>query len=202
MSNPFSTRFIRPGAVPFIFPSGVTVEMLVQRLEQQNWRGAIVGPHGSGKSTLLETLIPAIEQVGRRVLKIVLHDGQRRLPTDFSLPVSGGPPYVVIVDGYEQLGWWARRKLNSICQRSDSGLLVTLHSSPARYGLRELYLVQPKFEMFQQVVERLLKSADTSICPDDLTTAYEAHQHNMREALFELYDLIEKKSRKGKIEKE
>src|SRR5262245_8000246 len=129
MSNPFSTRFVRPGAVSFIFPAGVTVDSLVERLKQQNWRGAIVGPPGSGKSTLLETLIPAIEQAGRIVRKVGLHDDQRRLPDDFVWPDSSQPLGVIVVDGFEQLGWWARRKLEVAHRRCSWGLLVTLHES-------------------------------------------------------------------------
>jgi hypothetical protein len=191
MSNPFSTRFVRPGAIPYVFSEGVTVDSLVQQLKGNNWRGAIVGPHGSGKSTLLETLIPAIEQAGRSVRKIALHDGERRLPADFGFSGSSQPPGVIVVDGYEQLGWWGRRKLNVALQRSGWGLLATVHSSPANSGLPELYRVEPNLEVFQLVVERLLASPHKSIRTDDITAAYQAHPQNLREALFSLYDLIE-----------
>ena len=78
--NPFATRHVRPGAIPYCFPAGVDARQLVERLAAAGWRGQIVGPHGSGKSTLLATLLRTIEQGGRRPLLIALHDGQRRLP--------------------------------------------------------------------------------------------------------------------------
>jgi energy-coupling factor transporter ATP-binding protein EcfA2 len=193
MSNPFSTRFVRPGAIPFIFPPGISVESLVKLLRQHQWRGAIVGPHGSGKSTLLETLIPAIEQAGRVVQKVNLHDGQRRLPADFEWPNSKQPVGVVVIDGYEQLGWWARRQLNWACRRDGWGLLVTVHSSAANFGLPELHRVQPSLETFQQVVHCLLASTGTSIRPDEVVAAYQPHPQNLREALFALYDLVEQR---------
>jgi len=65
-SNPFSTRFIRPGAVEFLFPAGQTAETLVETLRQHAWQGQIIGPHGSGKSTLLAALVPALEAAGRK----------------------------------------------------------------------------------------------------------------------------------------
>jgi hypothetical protein len=191
MSNPFSTRFVRPGSVPFIFPQGITAEALVDRLRQHDWRGAVVGPHGSGKSTLLEALVPAIEQAGRVVRRVSLHDGEGRLPADFVWPDPSEPAGVVIVDGYEQLGWWARRKLNAALRRTGWGLLATVHSLPARFGLPEIYRLQPTLEVFQRVVDHLLASQHASIRPDDVTTAFHAHPHNLREALFALYDLVE-----------
>jgi hypothetical protein len=191
MSNPFSTRFVRPGSVPFIFPQGVTADSLVERLKQHDWRGAIVGPHGSGKSTLLEAIAPAIEQAGRQVRRVSLHDGERRLPADFFWPASSERAGVVVVDGYEQLGWWARRKLNATVRRNGWGLLATVHSLPARFGLPELYRVQPTVEVFRQLVQQLLATQRTSIRPEDVTTVFHAHPHNLREGLFALYDLVE-----------
>src|SRR5205814_1339909 len=82
-TNPFSTRWIRPGAVPFLFSAGVSAEGLVEQLRLNNWRGVIVGPHGSGKSTLLATLMPTIEQTGLLVRRISLHNGQKTLPDNF-----------------------------------------------------------------------------------------------------------------------
>jgi hypothetical protein len=190
MSNPFSTRFVRPGSIPFIFPPGVDAKLLAERLKQLGWRAAIVGPHGSGKSTLLETLIPAIEEAGRSVRKVVLHEGQRGLPADFVWPDSSQPPGVVVIDGYEQLSWWSRRRLNAAIRSNGWGLLVTVHS-PSRSGLPELFEVQPTFDVFQQVVKHLLASQEFSISPEDVTAAFDGHPHDLREALFALYDLIE-----------
>ena len=46
--NPFSSRHVRPGATSYRFPPGESVEAILARLEEQQWRGEIVGPHGSG----------------------------------------------------------------------------------------------------------------------------------------------------------
>jgi hypothetical protein len=193
MSNPFSTRFVRPGAIGYIFPAGVTAASLVERLRQRGWRGAIVGPHGCGKSTLLAALKPAIEQAGRVVQVVALHDGQRRMPADFAWPDRSQLLGIVVVDGYEQLGWWARWRLRRACRRSGWGLLVTVHASRAHRGLPEIYRVQPSREVFREVVQQLLASQTASISQDDIDTAYAAHPDNPREALFALYDLIEER---------
>lgn len=58
-SNPFSTRFIRPGATTYRFPIGVSAASLAEEfLAQHQGRAAIVGPHGSGKTSLLYALAP------------------------------------------------------------------------------------------------------------------------------------------------
>src|ERR1043166_2761834 len=124
--NPFSTRFTRPGAIAYRFPDGTGAAQLVDKLASFNWLGQVVGPHGSGKSTLLVALVAEIERRGRRVALFVLHDGQRRLPEEFqTLPSDSG--LMVVIDGYEQLGWWSRWRLLRVVRRRGWGLLVTTH---------------------------------------------------------------------------
>src|SRR5579859_6457327 len=78
-SNPFSTRCVRPGAIPFRFPPGESAATMVDRLERQGWWGQIVGPHGSGKSTLLAALLPELRR-RRALVTTSLHEDRRRLP--------------------------------------------------------------------------------------------------------------------------
>jgi hypothetical protein len=186
-SNPFATRFVRPGAMPFLFPPAIDAAGLVARLRELDWRGAIVGPHGSGKSTLLETLRPELLRAGRRVVHFALHDGQRSLPP----APSGSQPWdcetIAIVDGYEQLGAWNRRRLERRCRRAGCGLLVTSHR-PTR--LPELYRTAVNCELLERIVERLVTDAGPLISADDVRRAFSVHGQNAREALFALYDLV------------
>src|SRR5262249_23632578 len=79
--NPFATRRVRPGAIPFLFPTGESVGQLLDRLRAAGWWGQVVGPHGSGKSTLVAALLPELCQAGREPLLLVHHRGEReRLP--------------------------------------------------------------------------------------------------------------------------
>lgn len=59
-SNPFATRFVAPGKVPWISASESELPTLAARFQELHRRAAIVGPHGSGKSTLLEYLVPCV----------------------------------------------------------------------------------------------------------------------------------------------
>src|SRR5205809_770947 len=75
-SNPFATRFIRPGAIPFLFLDGNSAAAIVERLKANNWRGQIMGEHGSGKSTLVATLVPVLKAAGREVVAIKIAPGE------------------------------------------------------------------------------------------------------------------------------
>jgi hypothetical protein len=187
-SNPFSTRAVRPGAIPFVFAAGESAGWLVDRLRTSGWWGQIVGSHGSGKSTLLASLIPALEAAGRGVHLVTLHDGQRRLPTGLDALERGNPSLQLVIDGYEQLSRWSRWKIKRFCRRQKCGLLVTSH---ADVGLPELFVVQPRLETARRIAEHLLPPGSQSIGPDDVARSFERHGGDLRETLFDLYDLYE-----------
>jgi energy-coupling factor transporter ATP-binding protein EcfA2 len=183
-SNPLATRFTRPGAIEFLFAAGESSTSLVQKLREQNWWGQIVGPHGSGKSTLLAALEPAIAEAGRTMERRSLAGGQRQLEPRPQLNAKS----VLIVDGYEQLSWWQRRKVKAACRRAGAGLVVTAHSD---VGLPPLFQTQPTLELAQQLVRRLLPQGDATLSDADVTAAFARHPDNLRETLFTLYDLYQ-----------
>lgn len=190
--NPFSTRHVRPGAIEFIFSGDASPAALVARLRENGWRGEIVGPHGSGKSTLLATLVPKLEQAGRRIIQFALHAGERRLPVSSADTRTWDRDTQVVIDGYEQLGWWRRRWINLKCQASGSGLLVTAHES---VGLPTLHQTAISPDVMQTVVARLLPPGVPIVSPEDVAQAFQQHGPNLREALFALYDLYEQRRR-------
>jgi hypothetical protein len=187
--NPFCTRRVRPGAIPFLFPAGEDAGQLVERLNENGWSGAIIGPHGTGKSALLATLIPAIERAGRHVVLVELHDGQRRLPLDLNRDARLRPPLVMIVDGYEQLGRWRRSLLKRHCRYHGWGLLVTAHAS---VGLPEIYRTAATVELAEKIVRGLTNDQSPFTTPE-LTDCLARHDGDMREMLFDLYDVYERR---------
>ena len=186
--NPFSSRWIRPGAIPFFFPAGHSAETLLERLRQNGWRGQIVGPHGSGKSTLLATLLPRVEQTGRRVQLVVLHDRQRRLPIDLGGNGEPTAPTLLVVDGYEQLSSLSRLRVRRACRRRGSGLLVTAHTP---VGLPDLFRTTANLDAARQIVQHLLADRQPAVDDEDLRRRLEQQRGNLRELLFDLYDLYE-----------
>ena len=193
-SNPFATRFTRPDAMPFLFPEGVDADTLLARLRHFNWRAAIVGPHGVGKSTLLYTLIPMIEQAGREVRYVALHDGERRLPPEVFRHCSHDRPVQLVVDGYEQLAPWRRWALRSWTVWHRVGLLVTAHRGEGRWpGLPILWRMEPDCVTAQRVVDYLQRDTDALIRPDDIDAALSRSQGDLREALMRLFDVHERR---------
>jgi hypothetical protein len=189
-SNPFSTRWIRPGAIPYEFPPGCSAIELTERLAQLGWRAAICGPHGSGKSTLLAALVPELRRRGRRPLTFALHDGQRKLPAELIAAFPCHAATIVLVDGYEQLSRWSRWRLDWLCRRSGCGLLVTAHDA-TRFA--ELFRTTTDMELAQRIVEHLLGDGDETITPEEVERAFAANDGNLRETLFALYDLFEQR---------
>ena len=186
--NPFCTRRIRPGAIPFLFPAGQNAETLVERLRQNGWWGEIIGGHGSGKSALLATLIPSIERAGRHPTLVELHDGQRRLPSDIDRECQPDPSMVLIVDGYEQLSCWRRWLSKRLCHRRGWGLLVTGHAS---VGLPPLHQTAATPELAEKIVGKLMAGRAAPLAASELAECLARHHGNLRETLFELYDLYE-----------
>lgn len=186
--NPFSAICLRPGAIAFQFPPGRSAASLIERLETLGWRGQIVGPHGSGKSALVAVLIEALERSGRPVVLVELHDGQGRLPADLVRTLESKSGTVLIVDGYEQLGFWSRRRLRRLCRRRKMALVVTAHASA---GFPDLFRTAPGLPLACRIVEERLRDRSIEVTPDEIRQRYERHRGDLRELLFDLYDLYE-----------
>ncbi len=190
--NPFAAARVRPGATEFLFPSGQPARQLVDRLQSNCWRGQIIGPHGSGKSALLATLLASLEAAGRHPVLVELHDGQRRLPIDLKKAFQEKRGGVLIVDGYEQLGFLSRIRAKRFCQRHGLGLLVTAHRP---VGLPDLFHTRADLPMVEALVNQLLVGYPAHVTAEDVAGEFASHHGDIRETLFALYDLHETRSR-------
>jgi hypothetical protein len=202
-TNPFATRFVRPGAIPFQFGADIDPQTLVEQLAAANWRGAIVGPHGSGKSTLLATLIPRIEHVGRRVKHITLCSGGTISSNGRATSLAETlrelePGHLLIVDGWEQLNWWNRYRTRGLTARRNCGLLVSAHDPALVKPLPLLFQTSPSLGTMQLLVEQFLQSDSKFVSPlvsqSDISAAFSQHHGNIRDAFFALYDLFERRT--------
>jgi hypothetical protein len=189
-SNPFATRFTRPGAIPYLFPAGASTETLVDRLQIHAWQGEIVGPHGAGKSTLLATLREALTAAGRSNVQVTLHQGESSLPSALDDWAHWTSSTQVIVDGYEQLSWWSRRQLAHRVRDRQAGLLVTSHRP---MGLPTILAITPECDTALQVVRQLVPD-ERGVTQADIEAAFNASGGNIREMLFLLYDLYQRRT--------
>ena len=191
MPNPFATRFTRPGAVGYLFPPGQSAVGTLDLLRNNNWWGEVIGPHGSGKSSLLAELLPLLEATGRRVALYSLHQGDRTLPIAKADVAAWNEETQVVVDGYEQLSWWSKRRLQSQVKSRQAGLLVTAHQP---MGLPSLFATQPTLALARQIVAEVQKiDPDKTLTDADVAAAFAAHGANLREMLFSLYDVYQRR---------
>ena len=192
-SNPFSTRWIRPGAIDYRFSDGQDAQQLVTRLARWGWQGQIVGVHGSGKSSLVRALFGPIEAAGRRIDLVTLTQNERWWMPSRDRVRSWNERTLVIVDGYEQLGMWSRWRLRAVCRRRGSGLLVTSHQD---VGFSEVASTKVSLAMAQAIVSDLQRAGPVLVQPDDVLELFAAQNGNFRETLFGLYDLYEMRRRR------
>ncbi|HEY4310406.1 MAG TPA: hypothetical protein VGN12_13220 [Pirellulales bacterium] len=191
-TNPFASRYIRPGALPYHFQQGEDAATLIARLQALGWWGQITGPHGTGKSTLVAALLPKIERACRRPLLITLHDGERSLVAHRRRLARCDAVTLLVIDGYEQLSPWNRFWLRRACRQRKCGLLVTAHKP---VGLPTLTKTAVDAALARNVLYELHPAA-TAEHEAVLSRSLLAHSSNLREALFDLYDLEELRRRR------
>jgi len=97
----------------------------------------------------------------------------------------------LVIDGYEQLSWWSRRRMKSLCRRCRAGLIVTAHTD---VGLPTIYRTEPSVQLAGAVVAQLLGDGKSLVTASDIAAAYDATGGNMRETLFRLYDVYHEKA--------
>lgn len=192
-SNPFATKFIRAGKLPFQFADDQTTDRLHQRLQNAGWFGQIVGPHGSGKTTLLRSLDPYWSAWGRRPLLCELRD-RKRMNTWKKITSQASAGDVIVVDGYEQLGTFAKCSLLLRCRLQGCGLLATTHQKCPL--LHVVYQTQTSLRLARDLVERLLPAELPSL-ELSIPQHFGDHAGNMRETFLSLYDEYAKRQSKS-----
>ncbi|MBB3204621.1 energy-coupling factor transporter ATP-binding protein EcfA2 [Rhodopirellula rubra] len=188
-SNPFASRFVRPGAFAFRFDHVSStheegsredfVRSLVDRLREERC-GVIVGDHGTGKSTLLRELAETLERempggqwvqltgpdpASTRNERIVrgLGDLWNNIRTVGRLQRSVPRGGVLVIDGGEQIPafwrWWIAHR----AKRRDHFCLLTSHSDVA--GFATLYRTHLSPDLIGDLVRELLSGTDAALQP-------------------------------------
>jgi hypothetical protein len=101
------------------------------------------------------------------------------------------PAALLVIDGFEQLGWLARRRTIRGVRTRRAGLLVTCHRPTGL--LPCLVTMHPEWETLWQLVCRLQAGTTARIEQDDVTGSFVRHAGNFHEILCELYLLHERR---------
>lgn len=191
-TNPFATRFTRPGMLPPLGLHGEPIDaaLLLARLP----RGrvvAIVGPHGHGKSTLLAALTKAAaatDPTGTAVRVRSPLDSWRPLVAVLTSRRGG----FVACDGWERALPGTAALVRLVAAARGLRVVVTAHG-PA--GLPVLARCETSPGLLADVVARLPDHGGL-ITGGDIDEACRRHAGNLREALYDLYDRFERRARR------
>lgn len=177
-SNPFCSRFLRPGSIPFCFRGTESISQLADRIRapqapsaprgkratrgkkaQAALRLSIVGPHGSGKSTLLHQLYQELR--GNRQSNcqsdsglIVLHSTSNKLAALRSILRRIHRDQWCLIDGYEQIPRWAQFLIIARAKPRRVALCVTAHRLP--WMFQTLWETRVDAHVESHVIECLL----------------------------------------------
>jgi hypothetical protein len=124
--NPFTSDRIENLA--FRFPGTQTWDTLLARLEANQFRGSIVGPHGSGKSTVMEQLVPRLEERGFVPHLMILNAESKAANKDAVLAEVRRlrAPDFLLLDGAEQMSTRQWLPLRAVVDQL-AGCVVSVH---------------------------------------------------------------------------
>jgi len=171
-------------SLDFRFPDGDDWDQFLSRLQQANFRSAVVGPHGSGKTTLLTQLQYRLSSLGHEVSMLRLNTETRSEAKPMirqwlcDLPSST----ILMLDGAEQLSWW-RWHLFCLRVQNFAGLIITTHR-PGR--LPTALKTATSDELFTELVHELDEAHEYD--PQVLHALLSRHDGNIRDCLRTLYD--------------
>jgi len=180
--NPFATA--RVHRIRYRF-DGLTWDQFLESLAQRGYRGAIVGPEGAGKSTLLEDLRPKLMERGLEPVWLRLTQEAPRFSRGVlrELAAKLSSRNVVLLDGAEQMSWWAWASFRWRVRRA-GGFIITAH----RAGLLPTLLTcRTNAGLLSEIIGRLL-SENQAMSREEIERLFLRHGGNIREALRELYD--------------
>lgn len=195
--NPFSTRFVQPGAIPWL-ATDTSIDSLLFRLYDVGNRAIICGPHGSGKSTILSHLASVAQRKGLKVHCLRIRSWIDAIRVMRVFATINPKQSLVSVDSWERLGFFGW----FLCQFADfRGLcvVVTVHKRPWWNNWPVLLHMKADGKTFRLLVDELMTkyagSKTIEFSGAMLRDVFQRHSGNLREGFFELYDHYERQSR-------
>ncbi|TWU34201.1 AAA family ATPase [Novipirellula artificiosorum] len=207
-SNPFATRFVRPGAIAYQFFNGSDRDEALLQLAEQiaNYRFSLIqGPHGTGKSTLIRSLAPLLNRRFGQVREVQLHSlspwqrdstRYRHASTNRALVFSElkhlGRSDLLVIDGVEQLAWYDVLRVRWYAQAKAVHVLATSHRPIQGFqSLRNTTLSPDQMEALTDQRLSGLSDQVKKTIRNHLATRTSTTAANLRECWFECYDILE-----------
>ena len=184
--NPFSTRFVQPGAIPWL-ATDISLRAVLFRLYDVDNRAIICGPHGSGKSTILSHLASVAQREGLKVHCLRIRSWIDAIRVMRVFATINPKQSLVSVDSWELLGFlgWF------LCQFADfRGLcvVVTVHERPWWNNWPVLLNTKADDKTFRLLVHELMtkyaESKTIEFSGAMLRDVFQRHSCNLREGFF------------------
>jgi hypothetical protein len=190
-TNPFATRFTRPGRVVPLDADGrpLDLDALLARLRALGGRAAIEGPHGSGKTSLLTALAAHLDARGGATRLIRVRGGAEAGGLLRAIARAAAGAFVG-VDGWERLPWPVATAARWLAAQRSCGLVVTAHRAT---GLPVLHRCHTSSLVLARIVAQLPDHRG-AIDDGDVADAFARHAGDLREALYDLYDRFERRA--------
>lgn len=175
--NPFRSSIL--DSLPFIFNKG-NMNTIINTLEHNNWKGAIVGPKGTGKTTLLEQIGETLTARGFKIttvrgeklgiLKLIAYFFKRQ------------PNSILLIDAAENLSIFSSLLLTPAAFLQ-GGVLITAHQQSL---MPTLYICEPSLETLYYLTSLIIGKSNT-IDRHYLQFLFEENHGNLRNVFIKLY---------------
>ena len=185
LNNPFATDRVERMLAFRPEWAETTWEEIELRWQAINHRATLTGHHGSGKTTFLDAWEKRLIKNGHEVISLFFNRERRLLsPTDWQA-LKDCTGKIILLDGEEQLNWWARRKFYQLSQQAD-GVLVTRHS-PGKFP--PLLHFEADIRTLELCIQELAPKHHHTLSPQ-LERWWQQSNGNIREVLLKCYDVL------------
>ncbi|MFT5301610.1 MAG: ABC-type phosphate/phosphonate transport system ATPase subunit [Mariniblastus sp.] len=155
----------------------------LSRLAELKFQAAIVGYQGSGKSTLLAELRDRLDQASHPNLYLYLPQERTEHAMLVSRAMGNCETHLVLVDGFERLTFWQRRRLVQQA-KNGAGIVLTAHRPVS--SLTTWIHCHTDENLMRDLLEELGLNAPEIQAAGQI--AFRKSQGNIRTALRDLYD--------------
>jgi hypothetical protein len=185
LNNPFATDRVERALAFRPEWAGTTWKEIELRWKHLDHHVTLTGHHGSGKTTFLDAWKKRLIENGHEVISLFFNRESRSLsPADWQA-LKNCTEKTILLDGEEQLNWWARRKFYQLSQQAD-GVLVTRHG-PGK--LPTLLHFESDIKTLELCIHQLAPEHHQTLSPH-LEVWWQQCNGNIREILLKCYDVL------------
>lgn len=192
--NPFETRWIRPDSVDFLCSGKSQLSDLLELLLKATQPCELIGDHGIGKTTLAYNLLQQARDNG--IESQIIRCGKDGESVDWQQQFQFNR--LLILDEFEQLSVWQRRKVKQLARKTKTATLIIAHQTqglPALLSTPATQSLLSNLTALKSLVRQLQIQAQQPqlILDQDVEELFDKFEGNSRDILFTCYDLFEQR---------